>query len=243
MEVFDFAEVEPIAGVDLNGTDSVLGGGLEIEVDDAIALEGQRGEQSGIEDVYSVESHFFIIVFGTVDPFVLVFLELFPSDQQVLVVEEQLARGCPILRKKPSVIVGVHESIVIVAKGNVTEDIDIVDEDRGGVVEERQCLDDAASGIHQHAALIGEEEVRIEWMGLDELDDLVTEMVDVDDDGVEAVLDETLNIMLQQGLAFDFHQGFGLVFGHLLEAGSQSCCEKHGGSIHGCVVRYGWFSR
>ena len=96
---------------------------------------------------------------------------------------------------------------------DVAEDVDVVDEDGLGVVEEGQGLDDAATGVHQQPALIGEVDLGREGVAFEETDDLVAEVVYVDDDGVEAVLDEVLDIALEQGLSSDFDEGLGLVMG------------------------------
>ena len=80
-EVLDLPKVEPIAGMDLESADVFRSGGLQVQVDDAVTLEREIGEQTGFKIMYSAESQFFIIVSWLVDPFVLVFLEMFPSDQ------------------------------------------------------------------------------------------------------------------------------------------------------------------
>lgn len=129
LEFFDFTDVKPIVWLNLDGSDGMLLGCLEIEVDDAVTLEWQLGEQLGIEDVHSVESQFFIFLYWAVDPFVLSLFDLFPSDQQVLFIEEQFSGGSPVLGQQPRHVVGLGEAFIIITEGNVADDIDVMDKD------------------------------------------------------------------------------------------------------------------
>ena len=129
LEFFDFTDVKPIVWLNLDGSDGMSLGCLEIEVDNAVTLEWQLGEQLGIEDVHSVESQFFIFLYWAVDPFVLSLFDLFPSDQQVLFIEEQFPGGSPVLGQQPSHVVGLGEAFIIITEGNVADDIDVMDED------------------------------------------------------------------------------------------------------------------
>lgn len=122
----------------------------------------------------------------------------------------------------------------------VAENVHIMDHDGLSVVEERQGLDDTSSRVHELSALVGDVDVGVESVGLDESNHLLAKMMDVDDDGVEAVADEVFDISFKQGLVSDFHQGFGGVVGEFLESCAQACGKDHGGMvIHGFFVRYG----
>lgn len=243
LEVFDLSDVKPEAWMDFHGSDRMFFCGLEVEVDDAVALQRELGEQIWVKDVHSVECQFFIIIFGTINPFILIFLELFPTNQQVMFIKKQFSCGGAVLGEQPGIVMGLDEAVVIVAKRNVAENIDVMDKNGVCFVEEGQGLHDASSSIHECTAFIGDENLSIKGMGVKELDDLFSEMMDVDDDRTETVLDQVFYVVLQEWLPSDFHKGFGLVMGKLLETGAQACGEKHGGFIHGCAVRYGWFSR
>ena len=121
----------------------------------------------------------------------------------------------------------------------VAEDVHVVNQHGLSVMEEGECLDDAATRVHQQAPFIGDIDVGREIVCFEESDDLVAVMVDIDDDGVETLFDEVFDIVLQQRLSGDFDECFGTVLGLLLEPCAQPCGKNHGGFIHGCFVRYG----
>lgn len=80
-------------------------------------------------------------------------------------------------------------------------------------MEERKGLDNAAPGVHQHAPLIGEIDVGIERVTFYEPNDLISKVVDVDDDGAEAIADQVLDVVLQERLSGYFHKCLGTVLG------------------------------
>ena len=126
---------------------------------------------------------------------------------------------------------------------DIAEDVHVVDEDGFRIVEKGQGLHDAASGVHQLSAFVGDIDFSLETMRVEKADDLVAEVMDVDDDGAEAAFDKGLDIALQKRLTGHFDEGFGLVGRQFLEPCAQAGGKNHGGSIHGCAVRCGWSSR
>ena len=114
-----------------------------------------------------------------------------------------------------------------------------MDQDGRRVVEERQGLNNPPAGVHQGATLVGEIDVCIKMMIVNKLYYLVTEMMKVDDKGVETMVNQVFDVVLKQWLASHFDEGLGAVLGQFLQTGAQAGGEKHGGLIHGDAVRYG----
>ena len=129
LKIFNFSDVKPIVWLNLDGSDGMLLGCLQVEVDDAVSLEWELGEQLGVEDVHSIECQFFIFSYRVVDPLVLSLFDLFPSDQQVLFVKEQFPGCSPVLGQQPGHVVGLGEAFIIITEGDVAEDIDVMDKD------------------------------------------------------------------------------------------------------------------
>ena len=222
-----------------NGPNGLCFGQHQIEVDDAIALIIEIFEECGVENMYSTESQFFTVFLLLMDPFMLIIYEVFPSHKAVLVVEKQFARGVAVLGEEPGLVAGAKELFVMVLERGVGEDVNVMDEDGFGVVKKRQGLHDGASGVHELTAFVGKEEFGIERMCFDELYHLLTEMVDVDNDGVEPLLDEVVDVAFEERVPSHFDEGFGLVVGELSQPCSQSRGKKHGSaSIHGFSVQY-----
>ncbi len=57
--------------------------------------------------------------------------------------------------------------------------------------------------------------------------DLVGKMVHIDDYFIDAVLLQVFNISLQEALAVDHRQCFGVLIGPGFEPGTEACCEDH----------------
>ena len=190
--------------------------------------------------MYSVESQFFICILLMVNPFEDVLIKVSPSNKEVLLVEKQFASGVPVLGEEPSLVVALQKLLVMALQRDVAEDVNIMDKDGLGVVEERQCLHDATTSIHELSSFVRDVDVGIERVCLKETDHLVAEMVDVDDNGVKAIVDEVFDIAFQEGPASDLNEGLGLVVGQLFQPGTQAGGKDHGGAfIHESFVRYG----
>lgn len=112
MEIFDFSYVEPIMGMDFNGTNRVFFCQVQVEVDDAVTLIIEFGEDGGFKDVYPIECQFFIMLFFFIYPFITLFVEVFPANEQVMVVEEQFACGFSVLGKQPGLVFGLAATFV-----------------------------------------------------------------------------------------------------------------------------------
>ena len=242
-EIFGFAEIEPVGGIDFDRADVVCTGLLEIQVDDAVALPREFGKQRWPENMHTIESQLPILIPGAIHPFVGIVFQVFPADQQTLLIKEQLPARNPILSQQPGVILRCNELVVLGLEIDITEDIHIVHQHCRCIMEEGKRLDDAAPCIHQGTALVRHIDVRLKVMRLKKLDDLFSKVMDIDDDGIETMLLKILEIALQQGLSSHFDKGFGSVVGQFLKPGSQTGSENHGGSIHGFSVQYGSTSR
>lgn len=87
-EIFNFTDVVPVGGLDLYGAHMVVSCQGQVEVDNAVATRVEIGENVWFEDVYSVECQFFICILLVINPFVTIVLEVFPTDKEVLLIEE-----------------------------------------------------------------------------------------------------------------------------------------------------------
>ena len=76
-------------------------------------------------------------------------------------------------------------------------------------------------------------------MLFNKVNNLISKVMDIDDDGVKTMIQEVFDVAFQQRFSGHLNEGFGLVFGQFLEPCSQSSGKDHGGSIHGYAVLCG----
>ena len=84
--------------------DAFLLSEFQIKVDDARRSFFEMCKKVAAENVHSAEGHFLVAFVDFVYPFVAFFGFVFPSDELMVLVEEELARGLPILCQKPSIV-------------------------------------------------------------------------------------------------------------------------------------------
>ena len=160
-------------------------------------------------------------------------LDVLPAHEAESVVEKQMARRGAVGNEQGCF--GSGGSIEGVEVG-IGEDVDIVDEDGRCGVEEVTCVFYATARLEQAVAFVADKDIEAEAVvSIEEVDDLLTEMMDVDDDAFEAKCLQTLDDVLQQGLTSHRHEGFGHRVGEgaeaCAEAGSENHCLFHGAKI------------
>ena len=111
-----------------------------------------------------------------------------------------------------------------------------MNEDGRRGVEEGTCFLNAAACIEKGLALIADADVEPEVvMAVEKVDDLLTEVMDVDDNALDADGTQSLDDVLEQGLPSNGNEGFGHGVGERFEARSETCGEDHG-LFHGAKV-------
>ena len=95
--------------------------------------------------------------------------------------------------------------------------------------EARQRLDHAAAGIEQVRALVGNDDARRPPAG-DMALDLVGEMMDIDDGGLDAGRGQAIEHIVEQRLAADCDEGLGRAIGERTHAHAVAGRQDHGGA-------------
>jgi len=104
-----------------------------------------------------------------------------------------------------------------------------MNEDGHGRVEQRQSMLDATTRFEQGGSFIANTDVKAEVLvGLEILNNLVSKVMNVDDDTFEARSVELLDDMPKQGLATNGYQGFGHTVSDGFQTGTKSRREDHG---------------
>lgn len=119
----------------------------------------------------------------------------------------------------------------------VGKDVHVVYEHGGGWVEVGGGMPECSSGVEKEIALIADADVEAEMVvGGKVVDNLLAEVVDVDDDALEASLLQSQYDMVEQGPSGHRHEGLGHRVGERAQACSETCGEEHG-LFHGTKVR------
>lgn len=104
-----------------------------------------------------------------------------------------------------------------------------MNEDGHGGVEQRQSMLDATTRFEQGGSFIANMDVKAEVLvGLEILNNLVSKVMDVDDDTLEARSTKLLDDMPKQRLATNRNQGLGHTVGDRFQTGTKSRREDHG---------------
>ena len=188
-------------------------------------------EQRGRNDVDAAESQFpelalpvdksfgFHLAGGLVEPPV----------QLLLLVEQQVAGGLPLADKQRGLGIAIHMVAVEGGKVYVGEDVGIVYQKRFIAVQERTGFSDAASGVEQHVPFVTEVDGDAEVVaGTQEVDNLFSEVVDVDGDVVESRLFQAQYDPLQHRFSGYGDKRFGRMVCQRTQPGAQTGCENHG---------------
>lgn len=108
------------------------------------------------------------------------------------------------------------------------KDIGVVYQKGAVVIEKPGCLFDATTGIEQLCPFIRKCNADTKLVVcFHKVDDLISEVMDIDDDLVEACSNQSFNGMLQQGLTTYRHQCFRHGVGKGFETGAETGGEDH----------------
>ena len=191
---FGLADVEPSDVFELVALEGEALADREIEGDDGefalpLGAFAHVTEQSGGDDVDALESQLAIAlgIEGKAVGFHLSRSVVEPAVEAHVGIEEKLAGGGAFADQKGSIGTTCHMLVIDGSQVDVAEDIDIVNEERLVTIQEGPGLEDAATRIQQLIALVADVDVYAEVIvSLQEINDLLSEMVDVDGDIVEA---------------------------------------------------------
>lgn len=156
---------------------------------------------------------------GRLDSLHLSRLHIGPTAQQHLVVEKQVATGLALVHYQRCQLTALCCLAIELGNVGIAHDVHVVHQDRFVVIKHRQGLAQPASRIEQAVTLVAHPNVDTEVLvGIQELDDLLTEVMHIDDDMLEACRLQFQEVMLQQGTTVHLHQRLGAVVGQGFEA-------------------------
>ena len=210
----------------------------EVEVDDAklIGEAFHQWEQTGREAVNArkgIHIQRFAMLRKPCTTYIFVRtlhlarLDILPTHESHGIVEEQVALGLALADQQD----GIFVSLMLTGKPTVVyivEDVDIMQQDRRLVTEQRLGLLQSTTGLQQLVGLVTETNQRGIVLPSDIVDNLLSKMVDIDDEAVVALRLQLADVPLQQGLATYRHQCLGHRVSQGLQSGAQSCSENHG---------------
>ena len=157
---------------------------------------------------------------GPVDP---------AAEEVAIALEEEVARGLAMADDKGGVGFAVDMVPVKPGEVDVAEDVCIVDKDGVGTVEQRAGMEDAASGVEEFTTFVADVDVETEvLLGSEEVDDLLTEVVDVDGDVGEPGITEAQDDAFEHGNTAHGHEGLGHGVGQGAQAGAETGGEDEG---------------
>lgn len=180
-------------------------------------------------------------------------LDVFPTDKAMGIVEDKIAGGVAMADKQKGLLTAPsQEGVVELCEVGIVEDVDVVDEDRLGEVEEVGCMTDGTTRVKKFSTFITNQQFQLfvlctlyfvlctlyfvpctlYLVHLHEVDNLVSKMVDVDDDACEASRGKMFYLVLQQWLSTYGHEGFR----HRVSEGLESCAEA--GSEDECLFHF-----
>ena len=150
-----------------------------------------------------------------------------PSDETVLLVEEEVTLGVALRDEER----GGCRFIVEGEEVGIGEDINVVNEDRVSVGEEASSLLESPTRLKELISLIAETDVNAKGViGLDKVNDLLSEMMDINDDFSHTYGFQFLNEYLYKGFAIDGHHRLGHGVGERFETSAETGCEDE--SVH-----------
>ena len=146
-----------------------------------------------------------------------------PTDQTHALVEKQVALCVATTHHQLHIHIDTFR--IEGAQRSVTEDVDIVNQDRRiALCEQRNGSAEAAAGIQQGFALIGDMNRHRPLMFGQIVDDLLPEMMDIDHQFFGANFDQPVDGVPQQGLTVYRDQRLG----HTIGEGTQTSAETGG---------------
>ena len=145
-----------------------------------------------------------------------------PSDETVLLVEEEVTLGVALGDKKR----GCRRVVVEGEEVGIGEDINVVNEDGVSVGEETSSLLESPTRLEQHIGFVAETDVNVEGViGFDKVDDLLGEVMNIDDDFCHSDGFQLLDEYLYKGFATNGHHCLGHSVGEGFETSAETGCE------------------
>jgi len=158
-------------------------------------------------------------------PFHLARIDIGPASQTVTLIEEQISARVALVDDEGCIVLVL---LVDAAYIHLTHNIHIMNQYRSIIFEKMQGLTQSSSSIEKAAPLIAHTNVDSEMLvGIEETDDLITEMMDIDNNVIETGFTQLQDIIFEEGFAGNFDQCLRAVEGQWLEPGAESGGENH----------------
>ena len=156
--------------------------------------------------------------------------------QAVVLVEQQVTRCLAVAYGQGCIGMAVEMLAVKGSEINVGQDVGVVYQKRFAIVQQALCFQYASSRVEQFASFVADVQVKAKVVvGLQEINDLLSEVMDVDHYFPESGCLDTQQRVLQHGYACHGDKCLGHVVGQWTQPGTQSGCEYHG--FHGGQLR------